>query len=553
MFYILIILLLVIVIGLFYKTKRENFAVQYAGRNKCGELDAGPMDRPKYQPGCFYYNIDRQNEALYNNLRRISNNLDKEIHRAKNIDLRLTGLSQQGINSFDQLMNGPIVQGVKDNLSGGSTLLQNQGRVGVVDPSIGNVYNIDEQKVEDEVRQVLHDYIGNVLDNALTNSNINFNDEVQKVITEEVKAKVANPITTLFVNKFNKSANKDIIGIVKSILDSIDVKSSIDTYIQLAINNDKQIKAYIAAANKDNIQLGDFVYFRYKLSNPQPTICADGIDQMEIIAGGRVCDIDPVQRTAKISYNFVMNPNQTPRCNGLNSTSPDIIDYSQGPDGFPRWYPMSLTQTDCAINAPNNLACKPSQWSDSADSWVADWIGGFDRSKDQMLCGISPKQYNLPDTIPIALLNKNLNRLIANCSQELKIVTQTNQPKISNTTGTSNTFKPPPMQDNRCPDRCLRYWQDNNKQGREIRLENGNRYYIRDDKFWKNDNSYTMPPGVIPAYVFRRAKNNTIFIYGSDNQYYKLTSSGIIPMDDTDLDEFDGNPDTNNCCIPKKQ
>jgi hypothetical protein len=169
------------------------------------------------------------------------------------------------------------------------------------------------------------------------------------------------------------------------------------------------------------VELGDFVYFRHKLNKAHQFVCADEATQYEIIVGGKVCSVNNANRTVRISYNFVMNPNRNLRCEGKDNIPFGKINYDSGPDGLPKWYPTSQT-ADCGFGAPTDLACEPKQWESKNDDWIKNWVGGFDRANNKMSCGVSPTGYQLPVDVPIDVLSKNLNKLILDCKQELKFI-----------------------------------------------------------------------------------------------------------------------------------
>ena len=103
-----------------------------------------------------------------------------------------------------------------------------------------------------------------------------------------------------------------------------------------------------------------------------------------------------------------------------------------------------------------------------------------------------------------------------------------------------------------CPDRCLFIELDNNNENKFIQLSNGTKYYIKNKILHKDDNSYPMNNGRYPVYVFKRRDQNTIFIHDNNNQLQKLTKNGYNILDDVDLDDYNGNPDGSNCCLPQK-
>ncbi len=417
-YYLISFLILIIVVGVILNIRnKEHYVNHYSGKNQCGENDSGPMDKPKIQPSCFYYNINKQNEQVYNILDQTAIKLDNQIARSLNIDNRLINIANENNEKINNLMKGPIVIGIRDNLDSAAKILANIVANNKIDNDINMIYSFNESDIEKTVLLAIQLYIDNVLNKILKDSNINLNQSVANSINENMKNKIIIPIYNIFLKKFNQNSNKDIVGILKTIIGTMDIKENVKILLDNAINSDKQLKSYINASNKYEIRLGDFVYFRHKLEKTEPALCADNNDQLDIIVGGSVCSINNVNKTVRISYNFVMNPNKNTRCNGLPNIPNGTVDYDNAPEGLPKWYPHSV-RGECGIDVPRNLSCKPSQWSSSSDEWVKTWIGGINRVANKMDCGVSPTGYKLPVDVPISILSKDLNKLILNCDNK---------------------------------------------------------------------------------------------------------------------------------------
>jgi len=568
MYLYLLIIIVLCVIGVIYFNggQKEHYVNRYAGRNECGELDAGPMDRPKIFPSCFAYRINTENEKIYGALDKVSKGLDKEISRSNNLDNIFYELATSNNNKINQLMKSSTVSGVKDNLGAGSTLLSASTKSNLIDPKLLDVYNLNEQETENIIRTAVEQHIANLLDNVLERSGINFNDSVAKVITNEVRNKIITPIIAISLAQVNRNVNRDIVNVINEVIQKADIDTQINNLVDIAINNDKRVQSYLEFGRNKQLRLGDFVYFRHKLDKAVEAICADGPAYQEIIVGGKLCDIDVVNKMASISYNIIINPNKNPRCQGLASSNPAEINYDMGVEGIPKWYPMSSNNkpNSCGIGLPDKLACEPNQWNDSSDAWVSEWIGGFDRKNNRMGCGVSPKNFNLPEKIPIAALSKDLEKLLQACKQNydvigptaghIKLDKQSNDNIETMTIGVNpqTLGNNPIIKKSSCEDRCLNIANDNNNPNRAITSSNGAKYYIKNNMFYKDNNAYPMLNGVVPQNIFKRKDQNTIFIYGSDNKYYKLSKMGIVALDNIDLDELGGNPDNSNCCFPVK-
>ena len=420
-YYLICLFIVTIIIGVLINQKnKEHYVNHYASKNSCG-YNSGPMDRPPYQPSCFYYDIDNQNKQLYNALDRTATDLDNELGRSINIDNKLSSIADNYNNKLNSLMAGPIVSGTKNNLASASQLLANAVAGGNFNQNINKIYNFNQADMEDTVRSAIELYLSTVLNKALINANINFDESVSKSITVDIQNKIATPIFNMFLKKFNQNSYKDIVTILKTIIDSMNVSENIQIILNNSITNDNQLSKLINLADKLEVNLGDFVYFRYKLEQPVTILCADNTNQLDIIVGGKVCSINNVNKTVRISYNYVMNPNLNQRCSGQsNIPTGTTVNYNNGPEGLPKWYPQSAG-SDCGLDAPVNLACKPSMWPTSNDQWVQTWIGGIDRASDKMACGVSPTGYKLPVDVSISILEKNLEKLITDCKQDLTL------------------------------------------------------------------------------------------------------------------------------------
>jgi hypothetical protein len=405
--------ILLVVIGILVKEKSmEHYA---------NHRITGPMDRPSYSPSCFYYNIDKQNQELYGVMSNTATKLDKEIDRSLNLNKRYTDVANENDQKLKTFMSGQIVKGTKDNLSMASQVLAKALTDNKFEPNISQLYVFNESEIEKTVQTAIELYLNNVVNKALRDANINFDQYVLNSFTNELTNKIATPIYNMFLTKFNQNSSKDIVEILRNIISKMDVAKNVKMLIENGINNDEQLKLASDSARNLKVELGDFVYFRHKLNNAHQFICADDSTQYDIIVGGKVCSVNNANKTVRISYNFVMNPNRNLRCEGKDNIPFGKINYDSGPDGLPKWYPTSKT-ADCGFGVPTDLACEPKQWSPKDDDWVKNWIGGFDRKNNKMSCGVSPTGYQLPIDVPIAVLSKNLNKLILECKQELKLI-----------------------------------------------------------------------------------------------------------------------------------
>jgi hypothetical protein len=418
-YYLICFFIVTVIIGFIVNSKtREDYVNQYSGTNNCG-YDSGPMDRPKNQPSCFYYDINLQNQQLYNALDKTATNLDKEINRSLTIDNKLSTIANDYNSKLNTLMLGPIVSGIKSNLSTAAALLSSAIENNKINVNIEKIYNFNQSDMEKTVRLAIELYISDVINKLIKNANINFEESVARAITGNITNNITIPVLNQFLKKFNENSNKDILNTLRLVIQRMNVRENIQVILNNSINNDPQVSNLMKLANKIQINIGDFVYFKHKLETPINTLCADNNSQLDIIVGGKVCSVNNVNKTVRISYNYVMNPNKNERCNGNpNTPAGTIINYDNAPDGLPKWYPQA-TGADCGLNAPANIACAPNQWPSNTDEWIKNWIGGFDRSTNQMSCGVSPLGYKLPVDVPIVILTKNLQLLLTDCEDKI--------------------------------------------------------------------------------------------------------------------------------------
>ena len=187
-YYLISFLILIIVVGIIINIQnKEHYVNHYSGKNQCGENDSGPMDKPKIQPSCFYYNINKQNEQVYNILDQTALKLDNQIERSLNIDNRLINIANENNEKINNLMKGPIVQGIRDNLAYGATILAKIISGNKIDNDINMIYSFNEADMEKTVLLAIQLYIDNVLNKILKDSNINLNQSVSNSINMNMK------------------------------------------------------------------------------------------------------------------------------------------------------------------------------------------------------------------------------------------------------------------------------------------------------------------------------------------------------------------------------
>ena len=391
----------------------------------CPVNESGPMD-PSYTPSCFFYDIDTQNKQLYDAANQTAERLDKEVDRSMNLNKMFSDLATEYNNKLTTFMKGSVVEGTRNNMSIAVSALSKSLESNKLDSNINLIYDLNQKEMEKVVKSALEEYLATVLNKFIKDSNIDFNGEVRKAITSDIRNRISLPIMQMWREQINQQANQDIVNVLRSIIKKINIEKNIPILVNNAISGDSTLKKLEEVSKNMNIELGDFVYFKHRLTKPVQFLCADNESQYDIIVGGKICSINYVNSTVRLSYLYVMNPNDNSRCNGSLTSAPNQItkvDYSAGPEGLPKWYiPINLNALDCGVNAPANLACYPSQWDAASDKWVQEWIGGMDRASNKMLCGVSPTGYQLPQDVPFGVLSKNLNLLLQECQMDLSLI-----------------------------------------------------------------------------------------------------------------------------------
>lgn len=246
--------------------------------------------------------------------------------------------------------------------------------------------------------------IEDLLDDKIKNSGLT----VDTVISDDVRDKINEGIDIYIGNAIRHKKNNNLYGDVSQAIlpkDSV-IESSVDRIMKTTLSQDKNIKAFTAKCSAQNqLKIGDFVYFRQNVTGEIPEICISG--KGEIIAGGRICNIDRTRGEIAISYNFIMNPNT----NCKNNTLTALLS-NNGPDKRPKWFPQSTIKENKCGNSIEGLGCYPNSWSTLDDKLVNDYVGGFDRSNNRMKCGVGPALYKLPPKISANIVSKNLDKVL---------------------------------------------------------------------------------------------------------------------------------------------
>lgn len=230
-YYIFFSAVILSIIILYDSKTKEQFVNQCSNSNinNCSN-DFGPMDRKNNLPSCFYYDIDQQNEQLYNALNRTATNLDREINRSLYIDNRLSAIANDYNTRLNQLMSGPIVNGIKTNLYNAAILLARaieNINTNVKNINIDQIYNFNQNDMEKTIRLAIELHIQNVFNRLLQNANINFNDSVMRALTTDIRNRISIPIYNQFMRKFNENSNRDIINILRKVIQDMRIYEQI--------------------------------------------------------------------------------------------------------------------------------------------------------------------------------------------------------------------------------------------------------------------------------------------------------------------------------------
>jgi hypothetical protein len=228
-YYIFFSVAILIIVILYNSQTKEHFKNDCSNKTNCAS-DFGPMDRPNNLPSCFYYDIDQQNEQLYNALDRTATGLDKEINRSLNIDNRLSAIANEYNTKLNLLMSGPIVNGIKTNIFNAAILLARaieNIKTNINNINIDQIYSFNQNDMQQTIRLAIELHIQNVINTLIQNSNINLNDSVMRALTVNIRNRISIPIYNQFMKKFNENSNRDIINILRNVIQDMKIYEQI--------------------------------------------------------------------------------------------------------------------------------------------------------------------------------------------------------------------------------------------------------------------------------------------------------------------------------------
>jgi hypothetical protein len=338
--------------------------------------------------------------------------------------------------------------------------------------------------------------------------------------------------------KFESRGNIDIIETINQVINGLNIDEVIKNKIKINIMGDKQINAYLRGNSKNEASIDDMVYYRHTLEKDFPELGKLGD---EIIVGGLVCSSpDSDARNISIRAIYFVNPN--------NIVNPEV----DGPAKYKQIYikadqsKQKDLENQCYGMPNRDLACRPNLWLESVDESAKANLGSFTRGNvNEVKCQNAPDVYtNLPKSVPVATVSKNLNKLLLKCkTEELKA----SDKQVMNMDNQSSS----------CEKNCINIVSDNNKPNRFLELKRGgntSKFYFKDEKITRENTGnqitpMSLPDGDKPRYLFQRPGNEIekakMFVYSQTKKWYELKGSNFEFISEEE------NPDETQCCVPR--
>ena len=398
---------------------KEKFVVRKMekAKDRCirSALDENRMTRKMANtPACFFYDIDNENENILSISGEVRNRTDDIIRKSVVMTDTLDRQAKEGIKNIEIMLRSDELSNFNKNILETNKQLTDDKKKTTVILNRLNTKSIylDESSTLNRVQLAIAKKISESIDRVVKNTTGNIGTALQNMFTSNHKETIMEKISALIYDKINDNLSGDINNMINNLVEKNNLDKVVTMQIQNTMLEDKAFSSYMKSGNT-SIKIGDFVYFKHKLSQNNAELYADNETQREIIVGGKVCSIDPVSNMVKLNYLFTTNPNFNSRATQYK--------YDTGVNGLPKWYINTDTDlTDkCGAGPFKNAACNPNQWSSDRDDWVRQFVGGFDRSKNEMACGVGPRNTNdYPSTVNIAILSKDLQKLIDSCQTD---------------------------------------------------------------------------------------------------------------------------------------
>lgn len=419
--FLILTILVSIIVGLKLSNKfmnREEFVVKVSpatSKERCikSDLEEDRMTRKKAKPPCFFNDLDDTNKDLMGLNAQIRDRTDDIIRKSTMIDDNLHNRAQEGSKKIDIILRSDDLALFNKNIIETSqTLGKNRNTVTEIASKLNtkNV-SIDQNRTLTQIQVAVSKLVTQAIDRIISTSSENLSNKIDSKFNDTHAKKIIDKLTILIYDKINNNIFGDISDMVNNLVEKEKLDKLITDVIENFIREDKDFKQYMPGGN-NNIQLGDFVYFKHRLEQNIPGLCVDDETQREIILGGKVCAIDPISNKVKINYLFTSNPNYNKRCSKIYS-------YDKGVSGLPKWYAdtdKNLTNM-CGPGPFKNAACMPDQWSSDRDNYIKQYVGGFDRNNNEMSCGVGPSiGGDFPTEINIANLSKSLEDIVKSCN-----------------------------------------------------------------------------------------------------------------------------------------
>ena len=349
---------------------------------------------------------------------KVRDRTDDIIRKSSMIDDNLHTRATEGSKKIDLILRGDDLNNFNRHmLEANNKTIDNKNKTVAVLNKL-NTYNvaIDENATVNKIRIAVSKLVSNGIDRIISSSSTNMSKLISDKFTDQHAMQIINKLSGLIYQKINNNIVGDINNMVNNLVEQEQLDKVITMSIENIMREDKTFASYMSGGN-NNIKIGDFVYFKHKVSNNNTDLCIDNESQREIIVGGRVCSINPLTNNVKINYLYTTNPNFNKRC----STNPSIS-YDKGVSGLPKWYISTgrdLTMK-CGPGPVADGGCIPSQWSTDKDNYVRQFVGGFDRNKDEMSCGVGPTATNdYPQEVNIKNLSKSLEDVVNSCQSKM--------------------------------------------------------------------------------------------------------------------------------------
>jgi len=415
-----------IVVGLTLSNKfnnREDFVTKVlppSSEKRCirNNADEANMNRKTSRPACFFNDLDTENKQLIGLTAKVRDRTDDIIRKSTMIDDNLRTRATEGSKKIDLILRSDDLNNFnKYMLETNNKTLDNKNKtVAIINKLNTNNVTIDENATVNKIRIAVSNLVSNGIDRIISSSSTNMSKLISDKFTIEHSMQIINKLSSLIYDKINNNIVGDINNMVNNLVEQEKLDKVITMSIENIMREDKTFASYMSGGN-NNIKIGDFVYFKHKVSNNNADLCIDNDSQREIIVGGRVCSINPLTNNVKINYLYTTNPNFNKRC----SANPSIS-YDRGVSGLPKWYIQTgqdLTKK-CGPGPVADGACIPSQWSTDKDYYVRRFVGGFDRTKDEMSCGVGPTATNdYPQEVNIKNLSKSLEDVVNSCQSKM--------------------------------------------------------------------------------------------------------------------------------------